>query len=208
MNVSKSKAQGKWFIDCLGIVSQESGTLVSTFPFHGTAWISWWLLAVLTGSGTVAEPGTETQSDSTWHLLSILWPERASFPLSSPLCTVGSCGGLTLCAQTRIWGAAQTGAAEGSGNPAHSAHLPPALQRWFAYMMNYLQGFLFYVGRSLCGPFQNSQTGLQNFYLSLLLIDWILYSLMVKPLTCFIFTACKRQSQSGLTVLMRGFNFL
>lgn len=159
MIVSKSKAQGNWFIGCLGIVSQESGTLVSTFPFHRTASISWWLLAVSTGSGAVAEPGTETQSDSAWHLLSILWPERASFPLSSPLCTVGSCGGLTLCAQTRIWGAAQTGAAEGSGNPAHSAHLPSALQRWFAYTMNYLQGFLFYVGRSLCGPFQNSQTG-------------------------------------------------
>lgn len=84
MNVSKSKAQGKWFIGSLGIVSQESGTLVSTFPFHGTAWISWWLLAVSTGSGAVAEPGAETQSDSVWHLLSILWPERVSSPPPPP----------------------------------------------------------------------------------------------------------------------------
>lgn len=166
MNVSKSKAQGKWFIGSLGIVSQESGTLVSTFPFHGTAWISWWLLAVSTGSGAVAEPGAETQSDSAWHLLSILPSERVSFPPGFSSLQVGSCGGWTLCAQSRICDAAQTRAAEDSGNPAHSAHLPSALQRCFAYTMNYLQGFLFYVGRSLCGPFQNSQTGAYRIFTS------------------------------------------
>lgn len=86
MNVSKSKAQGKWFIGSLCIASQESGTLVSIFPFHSTAWISWWLLAVSTGSGAVAEHGAETQFDSAWHLLSILQHERARFPLLFPLC--------------------------------------------------------------------------------------------------------------------------
>lgn len=98
--------------------------------------------------------------DSVWLCLASTVhstaPERVSFPPGFSSLQVGSCGGWTLCAQSRICDAAQTRAAEGSGNPAHSAHLPSALQRCFAYTMNYLQGFLFYVGRSLCGPFQNS----------------------------------------------------
>lgn len=126
-------------------MSQESGTLVSIFSFHSTAWITWWLLAVSTGSGAVAKHGAETQSDSAWLLLSVLWPQRASFPLPFHLCTSAAVvTGLSVLSlghvvQHRLW---QLRAVE-TLPILHT--LPSALQRWFAYTMNYLQGFLFYI---------------------------------------------------------------
>lgn len=152
-------------------MSQESGTLLSVFPFHDTAWITWWLLAVSTSSGAVVKHGAETQSDSAWLLLSVLWPERASFPLTFPLCT-SAAGDRTLRAQSRTCGTAQTLAAKGSGNPAHSAH-PTFRFTEMVCLHDELFARLFVLHRneSVWSFPDLTDWGLQNFYLSPLLID-------------------------------------
>lgn len=152
----------------------ESGIWYPSFhiPFPQTAWITWWLLAVSTGSGAVAKHGAETQSDSAWLLLSVLWPQRASFPLPFHLCTSAAVvTGLSVLSlghvvQHRLW---QLRAVE----TLPILHTLPFRFTEMVCLHDELFARLFVLHRneSVWSFPDLTDWGLQNFYLSPLLID-------------------------------------